>query len=82
MLELDPGVGEAVLGGEERGVVGGARVARVGVAEDEDGVADGVGVDLVGDLLDVGCACALVAVFGAVDQWVLASIPISVLRGF
>lgn len=66
VLELDPGVGEAVLGGEEGDVVGDARVARVGVAEDEDRVADGVGVDSGGDLLDVGGARGFVGVFGAV----------------
>lgn len=49
--ELDPGVGHAVCGPEDGRVVACTGVACVGVAEDEDGVAGGVGFDVVGDLL-------------------------------
>jgi hypothetical protein len=45
--------------------VGEAGVAAVGVAEDEDGVAGGPGVDVVGDLLEVGGSRGQVAGFGA-----------------
>lgn len=55
-LELQPDVRHAVLRGEDADVVRGAGVARVGVAEDEDGVAGGVGVDVVGDLVQVAVA--------------------------
>lgn len=80
VLELDPDVREAVLGGEEGDVVGDARVARVGVAEDEDRVADGVSVDGGGDLLDVGGARGFVGVFGAVGE-VLACILLFLFHG-
>jgi hypothetical protein len=55
--QLDPDVLHAVLGGEDAGdIVGSARVARVSVAEDDDGLVGGVRFDIVGDLAEVGGA--------------------------
>ena len=62
--QLDPGVDQAVLGAEDPDGVGGARVATVGVAEDDDGVADAVDVDVVSDLLQVGSASRQVVRLG------------------
>lgn len=61
IFELDPSVCQAVLGFKDSDAVGGAGVPGVGVAEDEDGVADRPGVDVVSDLLEVCCTCDFVA---------------------
>ena len=63
--ELHPGIGHAIVGGEDAGDVVGASVARVCVAEDEDGVSGGVGGDVVGYLAEIGCAGGVVLGFGA-----------------
>lgn len=63
--QLDPCVRQAVLGPEGGDVVRRARVAAVGVAKDEHGVAHAPGVDVVGDLLHVAGSGSLVAVFSA-----------------
>ena len=52
--ELDPGICHGVVGAEEAWDIPDARVARVGVAEDEDGVPGGVGGGVGGDLFEVG----------------------------
>lgn len=61
-LELEPCVSESVLGVEDVDVVCGARISAVGVSEDEDGVADGPDVDVVGYLLYVRRARLLISV--------------------
>lgn len=63
--QLDPRVRHAVLGPEGGDVIRRARVAAVGVAKDEHGVAHAPGVDVVGDLLHVAGSGSLVAVFSA-----------------
>src|SRR5205823_4498504 len=58
--ELDPGVGEAVVGREAGDGVGGPGVAGVGVAHHDDGVAGRVGPDEPGQLGEVRRAGRLV----------------------
>lgn len=64
-LKLEPDVAHAVLRGEDADLVRRAGVAGVCVAKDKDGVADGPGVDVVGDLVEVAVAGREVARLGA-----------------
>lgn len=52
--QLEPGVAHAVFGAEDAGNVACARVARVGVAKDNDGIARGVSLDVVRHLAEIG----------------------------
>lgn len=63
-MQLDPRIVEASLrsqGGAESSV-GGASVSSVCVAQNDDRIARGPGVDVVGDLLQVSVACDVILV--------------------
>lgn len=64
LVQLDPRIVEASLrsqGGAESSV-GGASVSSVCVAQNDDRIARGPGVDVVGDLLQVSVACDVILV--------------------
>ncbi len=63
-LQLHPGVGQPVVGGEGGDGVVGPGVARVGVAHHDDGVPGRVGPDVAAELRQVGGAGGLVAALG------------------
>ena len=61
VLELHEGVCEVVLRLEDGDAVSDACVPRIGIAEDDDGVADRPGIDVVSYLLEIGCAGHFIA---------------------
>ena len=52
--QLDPSVGQTILGTKHPDGVGRARVPAVGIAEDDDSVTNAVHVNVIGNLLQVG----------------------------